>query len=254
MIRICAFVAACIPAACFGLNNHPAWARDGMVVSSVGPAAPAGTEILAAGGNAVDAAVATGFAAAVAHPFSSGLGGGLFAVVHITETGETVALDGREVAPAAATAEMYGKSAELIRYGPLSVAVPSFVQSAFALHERYGRLPWRKVIEPAIRLAEEGVVVDVWHSALVSRAARALADFPETARIQLDDGRVPALGWELVQTDLAETLRRVQRKGAKALAVGPIATVRPTPTVRPTSTSLPTSTSWPTRPSCREPP
>jgi gamma-glutamyltranspeptidase/glutathione hydrolase len=202
---------------------EPVWGRDGMVVSSVSPAAPVGQAILERGGNAVDAAIASAFAAAVAHPFSSGLGGGLFAVVHDAKSGENTTLDAREVAPAFASAAYYREHPESIRIGARSVGVPGFVQGLWALHQRYGYLPWPELIEPAISLAENGVVVSIWHHNMVSYVAPALEDFPETRRIQTIDGVAPPLGWKLVQKDLAKTLRLVQEKGGQALALGPIA-------------------------------
>ena len=210
-------------ATAFGAAFEPTWGRDGMVVTSVSPAAPVGQAVLQRGGNAVDAAVASAFAAAVAHPFSSGLGGGLFAVVHDAASGTTVTLDARETAPAAATAEFYREHPDSIRMGRLSVGVPGFVQGVWALHQRFGSLPWAELIEPAIALAENGVPVSIWHQSMVRYAAPALADFPETRRIQTVDGGPPPLGWLLKQKDLANTLRLIQQKGEQSLSTGPMA-------------------------------
>jgi gamma-glutamyltranspeptidase/glutathione hydrolase len=213
---------AVVPAA-QAASFEPAWGRDGMVVSSVGPAAEAGQAVLERGGNAVDAAVATAFAAAVVHPFSSGLGGGLFAVVHDGKTGQAITLDARETAPASASAEFYRNNPESIRKGRYSVAVPGFVQGVWALHERYGTLPWADLIEPAIALAEHGVEVSVWHHNMVSFAAEGLAEYPATQHIQTVDGKAPPLGYILKQHDLANTLRLIQRSGSQTLAIGQIA-------------------------------
>ncbi len=207
----------------FAAAADPAWGRDGMVVTSVSPAAPAGQQMLERGGNAVDAAVATAFAAAVAHPFSSGLGGGLFAVVHDAASGESVTLDAREIAPASADAEFYRKNPDSIRKGKHSVGVPGFVQGAWALHQRFGSLPWAELIGPAIALAENGVPVSVWHNRMVTYVAPALEEFPETRRIQTIEGAPPPLGWMLKQEDLANTLRLIQARGEMALAIGPVA-------------------------------
>ncbi len=217
---ICAVLA---PWAAFAASFEPVWGRDGMVVSSVSPAAPVGQAILERGGNAVDAAVASAFAAAVAHPFSSGLGGGLFVVVHDAKSGGNITLDAREVAPASASAKFYNENPDSIRSGVHSVGVPGFLQGIWALHQRYGSMPWAELIEPAIALAENGVTIGVWQHTMVSYVAPALADFPETRRIQTIDGTAPPLGWKLVQHDLAQTLRLVQEKGGQALAVGPLA-------------------------------
>ena len=204
-------------------NFEPEWGRHGMVVTAVRPAAAAGQQVLENGGNAVDAAIATAFAAAVAHPFSSGLGGGLFALVHDARDGKTRSLDARETAPASATAEFYAKNPQSIRDGARSVGVPGFVQGVYALHQKYGSVSWKDLIEPAIKLAEQGVEVSIWHRSMVSHAVVRLEDYPETRRIQTIDGLAPPLGWKLVQADLAKTLRLIQENGEKALAVGAIA-------------------------------
>ena len=216
-------VALLASAPAMSANFAPEWGRQGMVVASVSPAAAIGQQVLEQGGNAVDAAIATAFAAAVAHPFSSGLGGGLFALVHDARDGKTRTLDARETAPASATAEFYAKNPQSIRSGARSVGVPGFVQGVYALHQEYGSVPWKDLIEPAIILAEQGVEVCVWHHNMVSRVVTRLEDYPETRRIQTIDGQVPALGWRLVQADLAKTLRLIQENGEKALAVGAIA-------------------------------
>ena len=222
-VRAIAIVLSLCHVNAFAAAFEPTWGRDGMVVTSVSPAAPVGQAMLERGGNAVDAAVASAFAAAVAHPFSSGLGGGLFAVVYDAASGETATLDAREIAPASASAEFYRENPDSIRKGKHSVGVPGFVQGAWALHQRFGSLPWPELIEPAIALAENGVPVSIWHQSMVKYAAPALEEFPETRRIQTVDGAPPPLGWLLKQPDLAKTLRVIQQKGGQALAVGPLA-------------------------------
>jgi gamma-glutamyltranspeptidase/glutathione hydrolase len=202
---------------------QPEWGREGMVVTSVGPAARAGQQFLEQGGNAADAAIATAFAAAVVHPFSSGLGGGMFAVVFDARDGSSVSLDAREIAPAAATAEFYAENPDSIRSGARSVGVPGFVQGLYALHQKYGSMPWKDLIEPAVQLAQDGVPVSIWHHNILTYIAGRLEAFPETRRIQTVDGMAPPLGWIFVQEDLAKTLRLVQKKGEKALALGPVA-------------------------------
>lgn len=218
LLLVCASLST-VQAASF----EPTWGRDGMVVTSVSPAAAAGQAVLERGGNAADAAVATAFAAAVAHPFSSGLGGGMLAVVHDAKSAKSITLDARETAPASATAEFYRKNPETIRSGRYSVAVPGFVQGVWALHERFGSMPWTDLIEPAIALAENGVPVSVWHHNMVGYAAESLADYPATQHIQTVDGQAPPLGYMLKQHDLANTLRLIQRSGGQTLAIGAIA-------------------------------
>ena len=202
---------------------EPQWGRDGMISTTVGPAAAAGQMILESGGNAYDAGIATAFAAAVAHPFSSGIGGGLLAVAHDAKTGETRSLDARETAPASASIEFFQANPQSIRSGAHSVGVPGMVQGLWALHQEYGSMSWVKLIEPAIALAEEGVPVSIWHRNIVARVADVLKQYPETQRIQTVDGMAPPLGWKVVQSDLADTLRLIQKKGGQALAIGPIA-------------------------------
>ncbi len=199
-----------------------------MVVSSAGPAVQSGREILAAGGNAIDAAVAVAFSAAVADPFSSGVGGGGFILIHLGTTGEAFAVDAREVAPAAAHADMYldaeGKvDPEASRLGGRAVAVPGLVRGLYEAHERYGRLPWARALEPALRLCREGVPVGVHHQRMLRLAKPYLERFPETARIQLLEGEVPPLGWKLVQPEFARTLEAVARRGPEVLQSGWIA-------------------------------
>jgi gamma-glutamyltranspeptidase/glutathione hydrolase len=206
----------------------PAWGARGMVVTSVGPAVDAGREILGRGGNAVDAAIATAFAAGVAHQYSSGLGGGAFIVVYMAESGEAAALDARETAPASAKTENYldpnGKAIpDASRIGPRAIAVPSLVQGLWELHQRYGSLEWKELLKPAIRLCRDGVEVGPNHIRMLQLIAPKLAGYPETARIQLDKGKIPALGWRLKQPELAKTLEEVAARGGGALAHGSLA-------------------------------
>ena len=199
-----------------------------MVVSSSELAAQAGASILAAGGNAVDAAVATAFAVAVTQPFSAGLGGGAFALVRGPD-GKVHALDARETAPAAATRDMYlapGLPPAPSLRGPLAVAIPSFTAGMADMLERWGTLPLARVLEPAIALAE-GFPLARFQAARIN----ALKDrfdpglFPETARIQFapaaGDGRAD-VGERLVQSDLANTLRAIAKEGPEVVQGGRI--------------------------------
>ncbi len=225
-LAVCAslFLAPLAPA----VEPGPAWGRRGMVVTSVGPAAAAGREILGRGGNAVDAAIATAFAAGVAHQYSSGIGGGGFALVYMAESGEVTALDARETAPASASEALYmdgqGKAipgATLV--GRRAVAVPGLVQGLYELHQRYGSLEWRELVKPAIRLCRDGVEIAPAERRMLAMVEPRLANFPETARIQLDQGQVPPLGWRLRQPDLARTLEEIGARGGGALAYGALA-------------------------------
>ena len=211
-----------------GAARAPVVAEGGMVVSSSALAAEAGAEILGAGGNAVDAAVATAFAVAVTQPFSAGLGGGAFALIRTPE-GEVYALDARETAPAAATRDMYlaeGLPPRPSMHGPLAVAIPGFTAGMALMLERFGTLPLARVLEPAIRLAEGFPL-----AGFQARRINALKDrfdparFPETARIQFapaaDDGRAD-VGEALVQADLAKTLRAIAKEGPGVVQGGRI--------------------------------
>lgn len=228
--RVGAAWAAIVLIAVFGIRETAraaapagAWSEGGMVSASVAPAVPAGVEMLNAGGNSVDAAVATAFAGGVAHQFSSGIGGGGFIVGRLA-SGESFVIDAREVAPAKIRPELYTQGADRSsRSGGLSVAVPGLVQGLEELHQKYGSLPWSQVLEPAIALCRDGVAVEVHHRRMLSRAQKRLANYPETVSAQYRDGEVPPLGWKLVQPELARTLRAIARRGSKAMTHGPIA-------------------------------
>src|SRR5206468_1195183 len=111
------------------------------------------------GGNAVDAAVAVALALAVTHPQAGNIGGGGFMMVHMARSGETECVEYREAAPAASTREMFAKLTDTSR-GHLSVAVPGTVRGLALAHERFGTLPWRELVAPAVRLAQEGFLMD----------------------------------------------------------------------------------------------
>ncbi len=215
-----------------GAAANPAWGRRGMVVTSVEAASEAGREAFARGGNAIDAAVAAAFAIGVTEQYHSGIGGGGFLLIRVGASGETFALDAREVAPAAARADMYldasGKVVPGVsRAGGKSVAVPGLAHGLLEAQARFGRLSRADVLAPAIRLAREGFAIGVRHQRMLAFGAQfGLWKAPfaaETARINLANGEVPPLGWKLVQPDLARTYEALARDGAQALARGPIA-------------------------------
>lgn len=196
-------------------------------MASAAPAATdAGIEILRAGGNAVDAAVAVALGLAVVHPQAGNLGGGGFAVVRRGE--ELAALDFRETAPAAATAHMFlDEEGEPVRerslVGPLAAGVPGSPAGLFELHRRFGRLPWDRVVAPAIRLAREGFpVTRRLHRALEAHA-ELLGRFPETAAVWLPDGSPPPIGSTMRLPRLADALQAYAQHGPKALTSGPAA-------------------------------
>ena len=207
---------------------EPAMGLRGMVVTSQAFATRAGHALLLQGGNAVDAAVAAAFALAVVQPYSAGLGGGAFILIRLAD-GRVVALDARETAPAAATADMFvrpGVPERASLSGPLAVATPGFVPGMALALERFGTRSLADVLAPAIALAEEGFPIGPHHARMLAFAeGMGLRQHsPETARIQLPPpGEKPRPGWRLVQTDLAETLRRVAREGSQPIVSGDVA-------------------------------
>jgi len=226
----CAFLAGLLALAAPLYAQTKAVSSDanGLVVSASVEASQAGARILAAGGNAVDAAVATSFALAVTEPYHSGIGGGGFLLLRRAD-GEVIALDGREEAPEAAVREMFvipGVPEDASRLGGLSVGVPGLVAMLVDALEAYGTLSLAEVMAPAIELAEQGVAIGPYHADVLTRwkVAGLAQRFPETARIQLPpDGASIRPGWRLVQTDLASTLRRIASEGKSAFYDGPIA-------------------------------
>jgi gamma-glutamyltranspeptidase/glutathione hydrolase len=208
---------------------HPVVGSHGMVATQEARATRVGIDILEQGGNAVDAAVAIGFTLAVTLPRAGNLGGGGFMVIHSADKGETVALDYREMAPAAATKDMYLDAAgdvdvQKARYSYHSVGVPGTVAGLALALERYGSLPLAKVLAPAIRLAEDGIEVDADLAGSLAKARKRFARWPETMKIFFKpDGSPYQAGERLVQTDLAWSLKRIAEHGAKAFYEGAIA-------------------------------
>jgi len=205
--------------------HDPVWGMHGAVARSEVHASAAGIEILQQGGNAVDAAVAVGFALAVTHPYAGNLGGGGFMLIRLA-TGQSYFLDYREVAPAAATADMYldangnyiPKSSIL---GYRAIGVPGSVAGLAAAQKRFGKLPLATVMEPAIRLAERGFPLA--YRAAQSLHADNLKVFPESRRLFQRDGNYYQPGETFRQPDLAATLRRIAHIGPQDFYHGEIA-------------------------------
>lgn len=206
-------------------------APHGMVASEEARATQIGVEILRQGGNAVDAAVAVGFALAVTLPESGNLGGGGFMVIRLAQGNRTVAIDYRETAPAAATRDIFldteGKpDPQRSRFSGLAVGVPGTVAGLAYAHRRFGsgKFSLAQLIAPAVPLAREGIEVDERLSASIARAQLQLARHGSSADIFLrPDGTVPQPGDKLVQRDLADTLEAIVREGPFAFYEGPIA-------------------------------
>jgi gamma-glutamyltranspeptidase/glutathione hydrolase len=202
---------------------YDATARNGVVVSVSGEASDTGMAVLARGGNAVDAAIATAFALAVTYPAAGNIGGGGFMMVHLAKTSETVCVEYRETAPAAATKEIFAKLTGTSR-GHLTIGVPGTVRGLALAHEKYGTLPWSELLEPAVTLAEEGFRVDSSLAWSLNYVERQSVRFPELRSVfrKPDLTRWQA-GDRFVQKDLANTLRLLAQDGPDAFYKGPIA-------------------------------
>ncbi len=201
-------------------------APRGLVSSADIRASEAGREMLAAGGSAVDAAMATLIALTVVEPQSSGIGGGGFLVIHDPATGRTHTIDGRETAPAAARPDRFLASngrprgmADVVP-GGISVGVPGNIRLMAMAHQRWGRLPWARLFAPAIRLAEEGFEVNPWLAATLANTETRWADFPQTRALFFIDGRPARLGERLRNPAIAAMLRDVARRGPDAFYTG----------------------------------
>jgi len=198
-------------------------------ISSAHPLATrAGMEVLGAGGNAFDAAVAVSAALAVVEPYSSGLGGGGFWLLHRSRDGFEVVVDGRERAPLAATRNMYLDSAgevipDLSVNGALAAGIPGEPAALVHIAERYGRLPLQRSLLPAVRLARDGFEVDEHYRRLAGLRLVAMQDDPETARIFLDTDEVPDIGERILQPGLADTLEALARAGHDGFYRGTVA-------------------------------
>ncbi len=205
-----------------------AWAPHGMVAAEHVLASQAGVEILKHGGNAVDAAVGTAFAVCVVSPSSCGIGGGGFMLIYLARDRRAVALDYREVAPAAASRDMFvrdGKvAAELSLHGGLAVAVPGEVAGLSAALQRYGKLPLATVMQPAIQLARDGFPVGAHLAKEIAQNLAGLRAAPALAHTFLHpDGAPLVAGATLRQPELAVTLERIARNGPQAFYRGDIA-------------------------------
>jgi len=203
----------------------PVFGAHGMVASNSELASAAGAEVMKVGGNAVDGAVATGFALAVTYPFAGNIGGGGFMNIHMAD-GRNAVIDYREVAPLAATRDMYvdpatGKLTNKSLVGHLASGVPGSVAGMIAALQRYGSLPLAQVMAPAIRLAKNGFIVD---SSLFRslRGNRSVAQFAGKD-LFFPNGEPIAPGARLVQAELAHTLEIIAAKGAAGFYEGEVA-------------------------------
>ena len=199
----------------FGADGSPVTAAGGMVATTDEYASRVGVDILARGGNAVDAAVATGLALAVVNPEAGNLGGGGFLMVRLAD-GSVHALDHREKAPIAATRDMYldedGNVTDRSVVGHLAAGVPGTVAGLWEAHQRFGSLEWADLVEPSIRLAN-GFEVTTRLVSTLEAAQQGIRAFPASARIFLPGNEVPRIGDTFSQPDLAAVLARLRDQG-----------------------------------------
>lgn len=203
----------------------------GFAVASANPLATnAGLEILAAGGNAFDAAVAVSAALAVVEPYHSGLGGGGFWLLHLAKNNKNTFIDGREVAPLAATKDMFldtkgHVTPGLSLNGAKAAAIPGEPAAMVYISKQWGRLPLSQTLAPAIRLAEKGFIVDHHFDFFIKTEDRLqqLQKFPASAAIFLKNGQPIPIGERLVQRDLGKTLRLLAGQGKAGFYQGEVA-------------------------------
>jgi gamma-glutamyltranspeptidase/glutathione hydrolase len=208
-------------------SRRPVKALNGMVVSSDSLATQVGVEILKKGGNAVDAAVAVGFALAVTYPQAGNIGGGGFMVIRMAN-GETVTIDFREKAPMKASENMFLDEngnfvPEKSQVGHLSVGVPGSVAGLLLALEKYGTMSRREVLEPAIELAEKGFIVNEGLANAFKNAFEHFKKFPSTMRYFSKNGQPYSAGDRLIQKDLAKVLKLIRDKGRDGFYKGKVA-------------------------------
>ncbi len=208
--------------------HSPVVGEKGMVVSQNAIASRVGADMIRRGGNAVDAAVAMGFALAVTLPRAGNIGGDGFMLVHDSQSGQDIFFDFRSVAPKAATLPMFldnqGKEADVASRGYIAPSVPGTVAGLFMAHKRFGKLPWAQVVAPAIALARDGVAltpdeafVFSWGKDRLSTSKAARSAYYKP------DGSLYRAGEVLKQPDLAWTLGQIAKRGADGFYKGPVA-------------------------------
>ena len=209
--------------------NHPVMGKSGMVASHNALSSEIAAEILAKGGNAIDAGAALGFALAVTLPRAGNIGGGGFMLVHVAELNKTIAIDFRETAPAEATQGMFFDSDgnvvldETYRFSHKSSAVPGSVAGLAHIVENYGTMSLAEVLEPAIRLARDGIAVTYDLAADLSRSQRLKNNPASLKKFYKPDGSNYEVGETFKQPDLAWTLSEIAKSGAEAFYHGSVA-------------------------------
>ncbi|WP_295489822.1 gamma-glutamyltransferase, partial [uncultured Ralstonia sp.] len=214
---------AFVPAS-YAASVAPVAAENGMVVAAQHLAAKVGVDVLKRGGNAVDAAVAVGYALAVVYPAAGNLGGGGFMTIQLAD-GRKTFLDFREVAPLAATANMYlDKDGNVIKSastkGHLAVGVPGTVSGMEYARQKYGTMKRAELIAPSIQLAEKGFTLDQGDVDMLHTSTKDFQEDPASGAIFLNKGQPFEVGQKLVQRDLAKTLSEISNKGTDGFYKG----------------------------------
>jgi gamma-glutamyltranspeptidase/glutathione hydrolase len=214
-----------IPIKLYSYGVEPVCGRNGMISSDNEIASRIGADVLAKGGNAVDAAVAVGFALAVVHPQAGNIGGGGFMMIRESDGGNVYAVDYRETAPSAATRDMYLKPDGTVDYdasqiGYLAVGVPGTVRGFSEVHKKFGKMKWEELILPAIQLAENGFRISYQQAQSLNSYKEFFVRFPSSGIFVCPENRDWEPGDLLIQKDLAITLRRIAEYGPNEFYTG----------------------------------
>jgi gamma-glutamyltranspeptidase / glutathione hydrolase len=215
------------PEGASGITDKPGWATKKFAVAAANPlATDAGYQVLKAGGSAVDAAIAVQMVLSLVEPQSSGIGGGAFLLHHNGKT--TEAFDGRETAPAGVDENLFMKDGKPLPFyeavvGGRSVGVPGTVRMLEVAHKQHGKLPWAKLFEPAIRLAEDGFKVSPRLNTLVKAEKYLKDDVVANTYFYKPDGEARDIGFNLRNQGFADVLKRIATEGSKAFYEGAIA-------------------------------
>jgi gamma-glutamyltranspeptidase/glutathione hydrolase len=205
------------------------YSTTGIVTARSSLAAEVGAQVLADGGNAVDAAVAVGFALAVTLPRAGNIGGGGFMLVYDSGSDETTVIDYREQAPRTAHRDMFldadgDADPQSSRYSHKAVGVPGTVAGLYLAHQKFGTLPWDRLVQPAVELARDGIAVTHYQQESLTARRDRMCEHEATCRYFYKPGGAPyAMGERWVQSDLADTLQLIADQGADAFYRGEIA-------------------------------
>lgn len=224
MKKLLIFVLVCTLSAA---SYPPIKSRDGLAISSHELATKVGQDVLERGGNAIDAAVAMGYALAVVHPAAGNIGGGGFALIHLAN-GKNISLDFREKAPLKSSKNMYlDKNGEVIKdlstIGYLAAGVPGSVKGFSAMLDKYGTKKLSELIMPAIKLAEGGFIITQRQAQTLKEMESTFKLFSSSKKYFLNNGNSYKEGQRLVQKDLANTLKLIAKNGPSAFYTGAIA-------------------------------